>query len=270
MSLLSLREFGVIRRGRTILRGINATVERGELIGVIGPNGAGKTTLMRAALGLIDGSGHSSLAHLSPRERGRAVAWMPQAREIAWPVSVETLVMLGRTPHLSSGQRSGPEDYAAVERALHHMDVERFRHRTATRLSGGEQARVLIARALAQETPLLMVDEPIAGLDPAHQIATMQAFGKLAAKGHSVIVSLHDLGLAARHCTRLIVIDKGGIAADGAPQDVLTPELIQEAFSISAFFQNTPQGLVFQPLEVVTSAGQAGRQFRISNHSIMR
>lgn len=251
MTLLTLKDFGVTRRKREVLRDVNMTVNHGELIGIIGANGAGKTTLMRAAMGLIDSTGHSSLAGLSPHARGRAVAWMPQSREIAWPVDVETLVRLGRTPHIAAGQRSQAEDFAAVERALLRMDLGALRGRTATRLSGGEQARVLIARALAQETPLLMADEPIAGLDPAHQIATMRSFADLASEGHSVIVSLHDLGLAARHCTRLIVIDKGGLAADGPPQEVLSAARVRETFGISAYFKTTAEGPIFQPLEVV-------------------
>lgn len=251
MTLLNLQNFGVTRDQNDILRGIDLSIGMGEMVGVIGPNGAGKTTLMRAALGLIASTGDSSLVHLDPRARARAITWMPQAREIAWPVDVQTLVMLGRTPHLGAGQRPSAADHAAVERALQRMDLQGFRTRIATQLSGGEQARALIARALAQETPLLMADEPIAGLDPAHQIATMSAFGRLTSEGHSVIVSLHDLGLAARHCTRLVVIDKGGIAADGAPLDVLTNELLRDTFGISAFVQDTPHGVIFQPLEVV-------------------
>ena len=204
---------------------------------------------MRAALGLIAAQGNSSLAQMEARARARAVTWMPQAREIAWPVDVQTLVMLGRTPHLGAGQRPSDADRAAVERALRRTDMADYRARTATQLSGGEQARALIARALAQETPLLMADEPIAGLDPAHQIATMRAFESLAAEGHSVIVSLHDLGLAARHCTRLVVIDKGGIAADGAPLEVLNKALLRETFGIMAFVENTADGVIFQALE---------------------
>ena len=251
MSLLSLTGFGVKRGPCDILRNIDLEVSTGELVGIIGPNGAGKTTLMRGALGLIAHSGHSSLAALPARARAHAAAWMPQAREIAWPVSVERLVMLGRTPHLPPAARPSASDRAAVDRALHRMQLDSFHTRTATQLSGGEQARALIARALAQETPLLMADEPIAGLDPAHQIGTMQTFASLASEGHSVIVSLHDLGLAARPCTRLVVIDKGGIAADGAPLDVLTPPLLRDIFGITAFVQNTSQGLVFQPMGIV-------------------
>ena len=132
------------------------------------------------------------------------------------------------------------------------MDLADFRDRDATRLSGGEQARVLIARALAQDTPLIVADEPVAGLDPAHQISTMETFAALAKGGRSVIVSLHDLGLAARHCSRLILLSQGGVAADGPPAEVLTPERLEEVFGIRAWFRETENGLVFQPLEVLS------------------
>jgi len=226
-------------------------VAEGEFVGLIGPNGAGKTTLMRAALGLLPHGGHSSLAALPPAARGRAAAWMPQARDIAWPVTVETLVALGRTPHLGGWQGIGAADRAHVDAALDTMGLEPLRHRTATRLSGGEQAMALIARALAQQTPLLMADEPIAGLDPANQIATMKVFARLAGEGRAVLASLHDLGLAARHCTRLILLGEGGIAADGTPAEVLTPDNLARIFHVSAHYAQTPQGPVFQPLEVI-------------------
>jgi iron complex transport system ATP-binding protein len=142
-------------------------------------------------------------------------------------------------------------DRAAVDAAIARMDLDPFRNRTATRLSGGEQARALIARALAQETPLLMADEPIAGLDPEHQIATLDTFAGLARDGHGVILSLHDLGLAARHCTRLILLVKGGILADGPPAQVLTDDLMARAFHIRAFHADTPDGPVFQPTQVI-------------------
>lgn len=251
MTLLSASNLSVTLRGRAVLSYVSLTIRAGEVVGLIGPNGAGKTTLMRSMLGLVPHQGQSSLTQMTPRARGRAVAWMPQTREIAWPVSVETVVTLGRTPHLAPGQRPGDADSQAVTRALDRMELESLRTRTATRLSGGEQARVLIARALAQETPLLMTDEPIAGLDPAHQIGTMRCFADLARAGQSVLVSLHDLGLAARYCTRLIVLDKGQIKADGPPHAVLTPQLLRETFGITAWFEQTPQGPVFQPLEVV-------------------
>jgi len=248
MTLLSVKALSVTLRKRPVLRGVSFEVRRGELVGLIGPNGAGKSTLMRAALGLIPFEGGSTLAAMPPAARARHAAWMPQSREIAWPVSVETLVALGRMPH---GQRGTVADRAAVDNAIGRMELDRVRDRTATRLSGGEQARALIARALAQETPLLMADEPTAGLDPAQQIATLDTFAALARGGHGVILSLHDLGLAARHCTRLILLAEGGILADGPPPEVLTDDLVARAFGIRAYRADAPEGPIFQPTRVI-------------------
>lgn len=249
--MLALEQVSAGYGGGRVLNDVSLEVPAGEVLCLMGRNGAGKTTLMRAALGLIPCRGTSSLAQMPPRARAKSAAWMPQAREIAWPVSVETLVMLGRVPHLGAGQRATPEDVAATEAAIARMGLEPLRARAATRLSGGEAARALIARALAQETPLLMADEPTAGLDPAHQISTMETFAALAASGKSCLVSLHDLGLAVRHCTRLILLAPGaGLVADGAPGDVLTPARLDEVFGIAAAFQNGADGPLFQPLRV--------------------
>ncbi len=254
MSLLSLSDLAVTLRGRPVISDVTLDIAPGEFVGLIGPNGAGKTTLMRAALGLIPAAGHSSLAALPASERAKLAAWMPQSREIAWPVSVETLVMLGRVPHLGAGQRATEADRAAVESAITQMGLGPLRHRAATRLSGGEAARALIARALAQETPLLMADEPNAGLDPAHQISTMETFAALAGQGKSCLVSLHDLGLAVRHCTRLILLGQragqGCVVADGPPADVLTAQRLEDVFGITAAFLHTQDGPLFQPLRV--------------------
>lgn len=252
MTLLTLTDLSVDLRTGPVLREVSLRIGAGELVGLIGPNGAGKTTLMRAALGLIPSRGQSSLAAMSPQLRAKHAAWMPQSREIAWPVSVETVVMLGRIPHASSMRSPGEDDVAAVESALARMDLLALRHRPATQLSGGEQARVLIARAMAQDTPLLMADEPVAGLDPAHQIAAMQSFKSLVARGKSCLVSLHDLGLAARHCSRLIMLAGGGIAADGTPAEVLTANRLAQVFGISAWFQDTEHGPIYQPLDLVS------------------
>ena len=250
MSVLSLSNLSVSLRGRDVIRDVSLSIGEGELVGLIGPNGAGKTTLMRAALGLLPFAGESSLAALSQAERARQVAWMPQAREIAWPVSVEDVVMLGRMPHMT-GRRPSAADRERTEEALAWMELTGMRHRAATRLSGGEQARVLIARALAQDTPLLMADEPVAGLDPAHQIATMQTFATLARSGKSTLVSLHDLSLAARHCTRIVMLGDGGLVADGPPAEVLTPERLAHVFHITAWYRDTEDGPIYQPLEVI-------------------
>lgn len=206
------------------------TVGPGEFVGLVGPNGAGKTTLLRAALGLLPATGRRDLAK---------AAFLPQMREIAWPMPVDRVVALGN------------DDPAAVERAIVRMELQPLRHRRADALSGGEEARVLIARALAQEVPLLLADEPIAGLDPAAQIAAMEVFAEKAKAG-AVIASIHDLGLAARFCTRLVVIGAGRIVADGPPA-VLTPDLLARVFGIRAWFRDTEDGPVFQPLSRVAS-----------------
>ncbi|TMM54100.1 ABC transporter ATP-binding protein [Sulfitobacter sabulilitoris] len=255
MTRLTLDKLTVLRGACPVIDAVTLAVGPGECVGLIGPNGAGKTTLMRGALGLLPHRGHSSLAALPERARAQACAWMPQTREIAWPVSVETLIALGRIPHLPRGARLRDTDRRAVDAAIAHMGLDGLRTRTATQLSGGEQARVLIARALAQDTPLLMADEPIAGLDPAGQIATMQIFAGLARGGRSVIASLHDLGLAARHCTRLVLLGAGRLVADGPPAEVLTQANLRQVFGVSAFFEQTAQGPVFQPLDILREDG---------------
>ena len=125
-------------------------------------------------------------------------------------------------------------DEALIDTAMQRMDIARFRHRSAMELSGGERARVLIARVLAQDTPVIFADEPVAGLDPAHQLGLMEIFAELAQEGRTVVASLHELSLAAQHCTRLILLDKGRIVADGKPTEVLTPQLLHDVYGIRA------------------------------------
>lgn len=245
MNLLETHDLSVTRATRPVLHGISLRIAPGECVGLLGPNGAGKTTFLRAALGLVPATGSSSLTALSHVERARAAAFLPQGRDIAWPMPVEAVVALGRTAHPSAARAT---ERAAIDRAIARMGLDALRHRPATELSGGEQARVLIARALAQETPLLLADEPTAGLDPAAQIAVMEIFAELAAAGGAVVAALHDLGLAARHCTRLVLLHEGRVAADGAPHDVLTPKNLAHVFGIHARLQDTPDGLIFQPL----------------------
>ncbi len=247
MSLLSLNALTVRRGECPVVDGVTLGVGPGECVGLIGPNGAGKTSFLRGALGLLPHEGASNLSRMAPAARALQAAFLPQGRDIAWPVSVEALVSLGRGPHL----RNDKVDAAAVTRALARMGLESYRHRIATHLSGGEQARVLIARCLAQDTPLLLADEPVAGLDPEAQIKTMQVFEGLAREGRAVVASIHDLGLAARHCTRLVMLHQGRLVADGAPRDVLTDENLASVFGVRGYHAETADGPVFLPMGVV-------------------
>ncbi|MEL7466481.1 MAG: ABC transporter ATP-binding protein [Pseudomonadota bacterium] len=255
MTALALTDIRARLGGRLVVDGASLTVRSGECVGLIGPNGAGKSTLMRAALGLIPFEGASSLAALPHRQRALAAAWLPQAREIAWDLAVETLVSLGRAPHRRFGAPPSEADRAAVDAAMRRAEVEAFRDRPATQLSGGEQARVLLARALAQDAPLLMADEPIAALDPAHQIATMETFAALAGEGRAVLTALHDLGLAARWCDRLVMMREGRIVAEGAPREVLTPERLRAVYGIEAHIAEMDGGVIVQPVRRSSAPG---------------
>lgn len=245
--LMELRGLSVIRRARPVLSQVDLTLDRHELVGLIGANGAGKSTLMEAALGLLPAaSGFANLAAMNANERARHAAYLPQSRDIAWPVSVQDLIALGRLPWPGSGHTNA--DRAAIDAAIARLDLDRYRKRTAMRLSGGEQSRVLIARALAQQTPLLLADEPIAGLDPAQQLACMRLFRELATEGHGVLVSIHDLGLAARFCTRLVLLHEGRVIADGSADQVLCDTMMAQAFGIHTHRVDTEHGPVILPV----------------------
>lgn len=256
MSILNLSGLCVSLANRPVLRDVSLDVGKGEFIGLIGPNGAGKSTLLKSILGLVPSTGAITIAgtpvaQLSLKDRARHVAYLPQEREISWAVSVEHLVSLGRTPYLNGFSKLGAADIALVESVMERMEVTAFRHRSALELSGGERARVLIARALAQDAPLLLADEPTAGLDPAHQIGLMQSLADLTNNGSAVVVSLHDLGLAARWCTRLVLIHEGEIVTDGAPVDVLTADRMRSIYGVETYLQATEQGLIVQPTALV-------------------
>jgi iron complex transport system ATP-binding protein len=257
MTLLAVSNLSAALGRRPVLHGISFDVGPGELVGLIGPNGAGKTTLLRAVMGLTPSSGAIVLdgadgRSLTAAQRALKAAFMAQNRDVAWAMPVEALVALGRLPHLPRLSPLRAADRAAIETAMRMMDVEAYRDRQATALSGGELARVLAARALAQATPLLLADEPAAGLDPAHQIGLMQAFRSLTLEGRSVIVSTHDLGLASRCCTRLILLDRGRVVADGAPEAVVTADNLRSVYGVKAYFGEVEGRMVVLPLDLST------------------
>lgn len=241
MVSIALDEVGVTLGRRRVVCGVSAAFERGQLIGILGPNGAGKSSLMRAMLGLLPHDGTVRLdgvdrAVLPRAQVARRIAYLPQGQVLHWPVSVERLVALGRLPHLAPFSRMVEADRAAIARAMKRADVVHLAERTATDLSGGERARVLLARALAVEAPALVADEPLASLDPAHQIEGMELLRGEADAGGLVIAVLHDLTLAARFCDRVLVMREGALVADGRPAEVLTPSLLADVYGITAHF----------------------------------
>ena len=249
MIQLTLNNLSVMRGDKPILQNISCAAQGGEFIGLIGPNGAGKTSLMRAMLGLLPHSGECSLSSLSRDAKAKTVSWLPQSRDIAWPMSLEALVRLGRHPH----NTTATQDDEAVQNALQAMELNDFATRKATALSGGETARVLIARCLAQSTPLLLADEPLADLDMAHQLSVLELFAAKAAQGDLVISSIHDIGLALRYCTRFILLGDQQLLADGKPEDIVKEPIFSHVFGIETLFVRSDDGPIFMPKKRLAS-----------------
>ena len=251
--MIEAQDLSVDLSGRRVVSGVGLKLAPGTITGVLGPNGAGKSTLMRALAGQLASSGRIAvdgrdIAQLSYAERARLIAHLPQARIISWPLTVRDLVGLGRMPWQGMSRAFSDRDRALCAEAMAMMDVTELVGRPATELSGGEQARVLAARAIAQDTPALLADEPASGLDPAHQMTMMAGLRKLAVKGRALLVSLHDLTLAARWCDRILLMKEGRLAAEGTPADVLTPARLGEVFGIVAHIGYDAGGMILAPV----------------------
>lgn len=239
MSLLSVQNLNVALSHRTVLDGLSFDAGRGELIGLIGPNGAGKTTLLRALADLIPFEGDirlggEKLAAIGRKTLARQVSYVAQGHEVHWPVSASQAVMLGRLPHIPALGSPGEADRHAVTRAMARADVTQFAERNVLSLSEGERARVLIARALAAEAPILLVDEPVAALDPYHQLQIMEVLRATADDGALVIAVLHDLTLASRFAHRIVLLQDGRIGAEGQAGEILSDETLIQAYGIKA------------------------------------
>lgn len=235
--------------GSIVLQGVNLRLARGEFVGLIGPNGSGKTTLLRGLTGvlrplegevILEGR---SLRSYPRREVARRLAVVPQMSPAPFEFTVREIVQMGRTPHLGRLQGERAADREAVRRALDLTETASFADRPATELSGGELQRVVIARGLAQESPIMLLDEPVAFLDINHQAQIFDLLARLnTEQGRSILCVSHDLNLAAEYCQRLVLLNRGRTVTDGPPEQVLTEERIEEVYGCQVVVDEGPGG----------------------------
>ncbi len=261
---IDLHEVGVsLGRGRDarwILKNLSLALVPSEFTVIIGPNGAGKTTLLRAMAGLLPATGRiliggRELARCSRAERGRMMSYLAQGGRIHWPLSVRDVVAIGRLPFGGAMQKLNDADCRIVEHAMTACCVDHLALRPATALSGGEKARVLLARAFAVQAPILLADEPAASLDPAHQVAIMTRLQQEAVAGRTVVAVLHDLSLAAQYATRIIVLDTGAIVDDGPPEVIFNGPTLDRVFGIRLLRASVDGKLIVAPAERRPAAG---------------
>ena len=250
---------GGVRRGgsgRDALSGVTFSVAAGEAVALVGPNGAGKTTLLRALAGLVPHTGAARLGGepvrtMDPRARARRVALVRQQPALGVDFTVREMVALGRAPHAGWAARLNATDVSAIDAALAAADLTGLAERSVRRLSGGEQQRVALAQALAQDTPALLLDEPTAHLDVRHQIDLLARARARADAGRTVVAALHDLDRAAAFAGRMLVLHAGRLVADGPPADVLTEALLADVFGVRARPEAAPDGLRIRYFGVV-------------------
>jgi iron complex transport system ATP-binding protein len=254
MAGVALSGVGVSIGRASLLRDVSLTVRPGEWLGVIGPNGAGKSTLLRAIAGLVRSVGNIEVggedsARLGRRGRARLVALVPQAPVVPAGMTVGDYVMLGRTPHLNLLVMERPGDHAVVREVLEQLDLVALSTRAVDTLSGGEQQRVFIARALAQQTGILLLDEPTTSLDIGHQQDVLDLVDRLRHdRGLAVITTMHDLTLAGHYPDRLALLAGGEVVASGPPEVVLTEDNLARHYDVEVRLLHSPEGLVVVPV----------------------
>ncbi|MEE8379707.1 MAG: ABC transporter ATP-binding protein [Gammaproteobacteria bacterium] len=242
MALISTHQLTVGSR----LKNASVELHAGEVLGLIGPNGAGKSTLLNALAGIVESEGEIRINDraadsLDSKHRAQLVGLLPQAVNSAWSINVTDVVELGRLPW-------GDSDATAIQQAIESAGIQEFSQRKIDTLSGGERARVWLARVLAGQPTILLADEPIANLDIHYQIAVMDVLKQYADENHSVIVAIHDLSLAARYCDRLCLMNQGVIIATGTPEEVLKPKLLTDTFGIAVDVNLTHNPPIVFPL----------------------
>jgi len=276
--MLEIRDLALSYGERVALRDVSLSLARGELLGVVGPNASGKSSLIRAITNVVtpqhgevrlDGS---PVRRLSQRELAVRVAVVPQNPSLPEAFTVLEVVLMGRTPHLGLLQSEGRADWAAVRRALEQTDACDLAERRIGELSGGERQRVVVARALAQETPLLLLDEPTAHLDVGHQATVLELVRRLCrppgadgadGRPKAVLAVVHDLTLAAQYCDRLAMLSEGRLVALGSPHEVLSPQMLASVYrtQVSVFSHPvTGRPVVTPAVNGASAGGQSGYQ----------
>ena len=244
--MIAFEDVAVELGGKSVLEDVSLAVEEGSFLALVGPNGAGKTTLLRTVNGLVAPSAGrveldgADVSGLSAREMARRVATVPQETQLGFDFDARSVVEMGRTPHRSRFGGPNEADQQAVERALARTETADLADRSVGELSGGERQRVLLARALAQETPALLLDEPTASLDINHQLTTLSLVRDLVDEGHTGVAAIHDLNLAARFCDRMALLAEGTLLAVGTPDEVLTSERLAEAYGVPTAVTENP------------------------------
>lgn len=259
---------GLVARGlcggygaRHVVGPVDLQLPVGSCSAVLGPNGAGKSTLLRLLAGILRPTAGEvevfgrDLLTMRRREAACLVGFVPQTLTVAFPLTVHEMVMQGRAPHLGPWRPAGPADEAAVEAAMRDLGLGAHRDTPVHTMSGGERQLVLLARALAGEPRLLLLDEPATGLDVRHQLALVDTVRGLVARGVGAAVVLHDWNLARRLADTAVVLERGLVAAEGPPDEVLTPELVARVFGVTVERVSAPGGPVLVPQQPSAAAG---------------